>query len=321
MKQPKISIMIPTYNQENFVRYSIESALSLDYENLEVVLSDDCSTDNTFKIAQEYESDSRFKAYRCEQNIGRVKNYHHLLNDLVSGEWVLNCDGDDFLINTSFFNNAMEIAETNSDIVIFSANRFKLIENTTEKIVQKTYGSVGSIDGTCFFKNYFKYNHGLFHITSLYNRKVAINANFYSSDIISSDIDSLLRIIVGKKVYHFDDVIAVWRDHDDNETKSIDAVKRADNLKLIQNLYDYYISNNLLTIEELFKWRKESYKIRVIRTGNKFLSKFQYRLFFNFISEVKKQCPEIIISVLMNYKLVLTFLFPFRKSIVKKIFK
>lgn len=304
--------MIPTYNQEKYIRKNIESVLSITYPNLEVVLSDDCSTDNTFLIAQEYENDPRFRAYRCKENLGRVKNYNHTLNNLVTGEWVLNCDGDDYLLESDYYINAMEIAQNNKDITIFSANRYKLKENTQKLYLQETYGSEGELDGTNFFKNYYKYNHGLLHITSLYRREDAIRANFYTTDIISSDIDSLLRIIIGKKIYHFDKVTAVWRDHDENVSKSIDALKRAKNLEMIQSLYNYHITINSLTKEELIKWKKVFYKNRIIRNSNRFLSGFNYSILFKFLKEIDRQEKGVTKSSILSPRFILTFIFPFR---------
>lgn len=313
MTFPKISIMIPTYNQENYIKKSIESALNIEYPHLEVVVSDDCSTDNTYEIAKGFESDPRVKLYRSIKNVGRVKNYNYALNNLVTGEWILNCDGDDFLIPTDFFLKAMKVSEDDSDIVMFSANIYQLNSKTSERVEVKSYGDEGYIDGTTMFKNYFNYPHGLFHITSLYKREAAIRANFYTLDIISSDINSLLKILIGNKVYHFNDVIATWRHHETNETNSIDPYKRAKNLEMISDLYHYYLSNNSLSKRELDRWRKQAYRKRIVRTANRFLTRFHFKEFFTFIKEAGKQCPDIIIPILFDYRLVLTFLVPFRK--------
>ena len=48
----KVSIQIPTYNQEHYIERAVQSALMQDYEDVEVVVLDDCSTDNTLQIAQ-----------------------------------------------------------------------------------------------------------------------------------------------------------------------------------------------------------------------------------------------------------------------------
>ncbi|MGL1890173.1 MAG: glycosyltransferase [Spirochaetaceae bacterium] len=318
MQYPKISIMIPTYNQEDYIRQNIESVLKLNYPNLEVVLSDDCSTDGTFAIAKEYEKDPRFKAYKCKKNLGRVKNYKHTLTNLITGDWVLNCDGDDYLLETDFFLKAMEISQLNSDIVLFSANRYKFKQNSQKSYLQKSHGIEGEIDGTYFFKNYFNFAHGLLHITSLYNRDIALKSSFYTTDIISSDIDSLLKITIGKKLYHFDDVIAGWRDHDENATKSININQLADNLLLIQSLYEYHKKEKSLPIKELHKWKKQFYKNRVIRVGNRLLSGLKYKVFIGFIKEVQTQGKGLVLPALLSPRLIFTFIFPFRLKIINK---
>lgn len=66
-----ISIVMPLYNCERFMKQSIESILEQTYKNWELILVDDCSRDNSGKIALSYEmNDSRIKYYRLEQNSG-----------------------------------------------------------------------------------------------------------------------------------------------------------------------------------------------------------------------------------------------------------
>lgn len=324
MLDPKISIMIPTYNQEDYIKECIESVLKLEYSNLQIVLSDDCSTDKTYEIAKEYESDPRFKAYKCEKNIGRVRNYHHLLNDLVDGEWVLNCDGDDYLLESDFYKKSINLIKNNPEIVIFTANRYKLKNFTSKLYIQKTEGKEGIIDGTEYLRDYYTFGNGFFHITSLYHRETAIHAGFYTSDIISSDVESLLKIIINKKIYHHDSIVAVWRDHDDNVSKSIDAEKRASNLQMIQSVYQYHREKDSLPIEELDIWRKCFYKYRIISIGNRFLTDLNYPLFFKFINSVKKQGDGLILPALLSPSLFLTFICPIRikvKNLIKRAIK
>ena len=52
---PRVSIMIPTYNQEGYIAQAIESAMGQDYSNLEIVVCDDCFTDHTYEVAKAYE--------------------------------------------------------------------------------------------------------------------------------------------------------------------------------------------------------------------------------------------------------------------------
>lgn len=311
--------MIPTYNQEKYIEKCIESALSISYPNLEVVLSDDCSTDNTFSIAQKYEKDPRFKAYRNKVNLGRVKNYNNSLYNLVTGDWVLNCDGDDFLIDSDFYSKSMEMAGTNSDIVLFTANRYKFKNNKNN--IQKSNNTEGLINGTNYFLNYPSCDKGLFHITSLYRRDLALKSNFYSLDIISSDVDSLLKMITNGDIYHFDNVIAAWRDHDENVSKSIDVKSRVDNLKLISDVYNHHLENRSLDSSKLKKWKNKFFINRIVRTGNVFLVNLQYINFFKYIFQCFSEAKLMTLAALLNYRLVLTFYFPYRvklRSLFKK---
>ena len=72
---PKVTILIPTYNQERFIDRAIASALWQDHPSLEVVVLDDASTDGAGRAARAWSHDPRFR-YACnERNLGRVENY------------------------------------------------------------------------------------------------------------------------------------------------------------------------------------------------------------------------------------------------------
>ena len=114
---PKVTIMIPTYNQEDYIGEAIESSLNQDYPNLEVIVSDDFSKDKTGIIAKKYETDTRFRYFRNARNLGRVGNYHHTLYDLATGEWVINLDGDDFYTDNRYISRLMKYVSSDPKIV------------------------------------------------------------------------------------------------------------------------------------------------------------------------------------------------------------
>lgn len=87
MNQPKVSIVIPTYNREKFIAECIHSALSQSYANIEVIVSDNASTDRTWEICQEIaQQDQRVVLVRNETNIGPVKNWIEGINR-ATGEY------------------------------------------------------------------------------------------------------------------------------------------------------------------------------------------------------------------------------------------
>ena len=77
--QPLVSIVLPVYNGERFLRQSIDSVLAQSYQNWELLILDDCSTDSSSDIGKEYvHKDSRIRYYRNESNLRLPGNLKRL---------------------------------------------------------------------------------------------------------------------------------------------------------------------------------------------------------------------------------------------------
>ena len=84
-----------TYNGEAFIREQMDSILAQSYKNIEVVACDDCSTDGTYEILQEYaRKDGRVKCFQNAANLGFKKNFERAIT-LCSGEFIALSDQDD----------------------------------------------------------------------------------------------------------------------------------------------------------------------------------------------------------------------------------
>lgn len=92
---PLVTVAMVTYNSAKYVRMAIESVLASSYTNFELIISDDCSTDNTWDIINEY-NDKRIRAHRNEVNIGEYPNRNRCI-DLAKGEYFIFIDGDDYI--------------------------------------------------------------------------------------------------------------------------------------------------------------------------------------------------------------------------------
>ncbi len=86
--------MLCTYNGERFLKAQIQSLLQQTWENLEVIISDDCSTDATRTILEKYETDPRFRITYQPQNLGAIENFE-LATRQATGEYLAFCDQDD----------------------------------------------------------------------------------------------------------------------------------------------------------------------------------------------------------------------------------
>ena len=96
---PKVSVIVPIYNQAQFIRETVESVLGQDHPNIELVLSDDGSTDGTSDMLREYaERDpSRVKVVASEQNTGIAGAFNRAL-DAHTGEYIAWLGGDDVML-------------------------------------------------------------------------------------------------------------------------------------------------------------------------------------------------------------------------------
>lgn len=96
MKTKLVSVLIPVYNVEQYVETAIKSIIDQTYTNLEIIVIDDGSTDNTYQIVDEIaKSDARIKLFRNEQNLKIVKTLNRALS-YATGEYIARMDGDDF---------------------------------------------------------------------------------------------------------------------------------------------------------------------------------------------------------------------------------
>ncbi|NRB08622.1 MAG: glycosyltransferase [Richelia sp.] len=116
-KQPKVSIGLPVYNGENFIREAIDSILAQTFTDFELVISDNASTDNTEAICREYiTKDSRIKYYKNKTNLGGAPNYNRTV-ELSNGEYFKWAAHDD-VITPDFLSKCVDILDSNPDVVL-----------------------------------------------------------------------------------------------------------------------------------------------------------------------------------------------------------
>jgi glycosyltransferase involved in cell wall biosynthesis len=94
-KQPLVSIALCTYNGGHFLPAQLDSILNQDYANIEIIVVDDCSDDNTRDVLEWYAHfDKRIKLYYNERNLGYVRNFERAIK-LCKGKFIALADQDD----------------------------------------------------------------------------------------------------------------------------------------------------------------------------------------------------------------------------------
>ncbi|MGZ8190249.1 MAG: glycosyltransferase family 2 protein [Methylococcaceae bacterium] len=98
--QPLVSVVIATYNGERFLHEQLDSIILQTYQHIEIIAVDDCSTDNTAAILNEYAAKyPHFTFVKNEQNIGYQKNFEKGFQ-LAKGDYIAPCDQDDIWLPT-----------------------------------------------------------------------------------------------------------------------------------------------------------------------------------------------------------------------------
>lgn len=91
-----VSICIPTYNRAKYIGGAIESCLRQTYENVEVLVVDDKSTDNTQKILKKYNKNPRVRVFANRKNYGAAVSFNKAFRE-SRGEFIVMCGDDDYL--------------------------------------------------------------------------------------------------------------------------------------------------------------------------------------------------------------------------------
>ena len=113
---PKLTIGIPVYNGELFIKKAIESILAQTFTDFELIISDNSSTDSTPKICQDFlNKDNRIQIFTQKKNIGIHRNFNFLLSQ-AKGEYFAWAAVDDHL-DDDFMEKNLKVLESNSSIV------------------------------------------------------------------------------------------------------------------------------------------------------------------------------------------------------------
>lgn len=140
MTNPLVSICVITYNSSETVIETLESIYNQTYRNIELILSDDCSSDNTVEIVKNWidEKRSRFQAAEIitvEKNTGVTGNVNRAVKK-ANGKYVKDIAGDDILLNdytekcVSYLEKNPETDVLFTDVKFFSTDNSKIHENS-----------------------------------------------------------------------------------------------------------------------------------------------------------------------------------------------
>ena len=236
-----ISIIIPVYNVEKYLNKCLNSVIEQTYKNIEVILIDDGSTDNSGKICDEYaKNDIRIKI--IHQQNGGVSTARNNGLEHATGKYITFVDSDDYIEKEMIETMAKKIMKKNADIVICGVtdrdeenniinqslnkkeNVFNNIEAIKEMLDEKLFYSV------CWAK--------------LYKKELFRNIKFNSKIRIAEDMDVLYRVFYkSNKIIQIPERLYNWTSRGDSVTKGNDMSKWQDEIDVCENIIKFCEEN------------------------------------------------------------------------------
>ncbi len=185
-QQAKVSVIVPNYNYAKFLDQRMDSILNQTFQDFEVIILDDKSTDNSREVIERYRSHPKVKSIVYnEKNTGNPCKQWRKGCDMVSGEYVWIAEADDFCDYT-FLEKAVEALEENKDADLFFAGSYQNYEGSDEIIHRrfdrwsmpkfklpegKTYYV---FDGQFYRQNYLAFNNCIYNASGAVVRRSAL---------------------------------------------------------------------------------------------------------------------------------------------------
>lgn len=249
---PKVSIITPNYNCSNYISQTIKSVIAQTYSNWEMIIVDDCSTDDSYELALEYSKhDSRIMVLRNEKNSGAALSRNKAL-DKAQGEYIAFLDSDDLWMPEKLEKQIRFMQKNDCD---FSFCRYNLID-----------------EGNIFLGKTAKIIHTLTYHKMLYHDFVGCLTVMYKADIAKSirsfdirnnnDYGLFLQVIKNtKKALGMDEILANYRIRKNgisrNKLKKVSSYFELMHDKLHLSLFKccFYLFTNIV-IKVVWKYEK-----------------------------------------------------------------
>jgi glycosyltransferase involved in cell wall biosynthesis len=304
-----VSILIPTFNRSFLLKRSIESALKQSYDNIEIIISDNCSIDNTKQIVDSF-TDSRIKYFVNKNNIGPILNWRIALERARGDLSIILCD-DDYFLDENYIENAVKLFN--------KYNSIKLV--ITDCVLGYTSGEYKTnlcfnelINGLVFFDKFWEKGFNVPIISNVFSRSEALKlGSFKDNEILYSDIELWLKLMIKGDVGYINSPSVYYNFHDSNIVTSLSKDQIIKNSKFIKNINLFMKENNFDSFY-IKKWTYEFIERYVFFTSSINNLKINNKLYREIVHLVGVKYKNIKYFQLLIHKII-----RYAKNIIKKI--
>jgi glycosyltransferase involved in cell wall biosynthesis len=214
--KPRVSIGMPVFNGEKYLREALDSILAQTYQDFELIISDNASTDHTQQICREYANkDSRIHYNRNEENLGAPKNYNRVF-ELSSGEYFKWAAYDDVLA-PEYVQKCVNILDKDTSIVLCHSRTGRINE---QGILVGIYnrGMLRRISSWKPHERFSDFISLLYFCCPVFGvyRAISLRRTPLHGDYIGADRNLLAEMALIGRIYEIPECLFFERDHPDS---------------------------------------------------------------------------------------------------------
>lgn len=237
---PIVSVGMPTYNNEKYLRESIRSVLSQSFANIEVIISNNASTDGSEEVIREFQADSRVRHVRQEKNVGAFANFQFVLNQ-ARGTYFMWHAGDD-LLRPTFIEELVLVLERHPSVVLAMCD-VEVIDESGNRLRTETIDSVRLDSDSTATSNrdlFFRYPiaNRNYCIYGLYRKqaldRVQMNFNDQVRYLSGAELPILAQVALMGRIATISSPLKRYRVHSESthltEVKSLNALDHSRNI-------------------------------------------------------------------------------------------
>lgn len=239
MGKPKVSVVMPTYNQEQFVAEAIQSVLDQDFEDFELIVGDDASNDRTAEICREFErKDSRVRLVRHLENKGMVENWNWC-NEQACGEYIKPMLGDDKFNSSAALRRLVEALDRCSRTALVTSSRLVIDEEGAALGTARVLGSKDRVfGGKCMIKtSLFKDINLIGEPTAVMFRRRNLHRGFDPSYRQLVDLEMWFYLLGFGNLAYIAEPLCSFRRHSSQQTEvnKVDGVGEWESFRLLED--------------------------------------------------------------------------------------
>lgn len=214
MTNPKVSVLIPAYNYAHYLSEAIDSVITQSFKNFELIVIDNCSTDNTEEIVNAYmKDDNRVKFVRNDENIGMYRNYNQALL-LARGEYIKFLNADDKFEST-ILEKFVNTLDTDPTISIVTSYR-QYFGSKNDILISPFQGKVESTEAIL---SSLEKGNWIGEPTTVMFRKSNLNLGLFDTNLkMFADFDMWIRHLQAGHICIHPEVLSYFRIHDEQGT-------------------------------------------------------------------------------------------------------